>query len=126
MKKVILIAVVFFFLIACRKDIDKVDKNYVGDWLGTPDTSISTTADKYALLKINSQSNLSYEGYNAIGEHTYNFGGTAKVKGNSIHVKGMLYGHYFTIISPPTQINSPKYHWMMILDGPDGTMPYYR
>ena len=126
MKKIIFIIGVFFFLIACRKDIDKVDTNYEGDWYGTPDTSIHSAFSKHAELNIDSQSHMNYQGFNSNGESTNEFAGTAKVKGNTIHVSGVLFGHSFTIISSPTQINTTHYHWTMTLDGPDGTMPYYR
>ncbi len=126
MKKLIPIIVVFFFF-SCRKEIIVVDKNYEGNWLGTPDTSVNITSNKYVDLKIDSQSNLSYQFYSSRGgERGLNFGGKAKVKNNNIHVSGILFGHSFTIISPPTQINASNYHWTMTLDGPDGIMPYYK
>ena len=130
MKKLIPIIAVFFFFISCRKDIIEVNKDYEGNWYGTPDTSVHTASSKHAYLKIDSQSNLSYQGYSSRGgEHTLSFGGTAKIKKNIIYVKvkGIFYvDRSFTIISPPTQINASNYHWTMKLDGPDGTMPYYK
>ncbi len=124
MKKLIPIIAVFFFF-SCRKDIITVDKDYEGNWYGTLDTTVNTPMAVHSNLKIDSQNNLSYQGYNSSGETTFEFNGTAKIRGNVIHVKGIP-SHRFTIISQPTQINASKYHWSMTLKGPDGSMSYYK
>lgn len=128
MKRLIPIIVVFFLIISCRKEIIDVNSDYEGNWFGTADTSVHTSDSEHAVLNIDLQSHLDYKSYNQMGEIKHEFNGTAKVKNNNLYVrnKGVLLSHHFTIISPPAQINSSQYHWTMKLDGPDGTLPYYR
>ncbi len=119
--------IAFFFFFSCRKDIIAVDKDYEGNWFGTLDTSVNSIYMEHSYLKIDSQSNWSYESYNSRAETFYQFGGVAKIRGNIIHVNSIPLSHRFKIVSPLTQINTSKYHWTMTLKGPEGwVMSYYK
>ncbi len=133
MKKLILILTISILFISCRKDIIKVNSDYEGNWTGVEDSNYngSNAPSYYTTLNIDSQSNLNYCNYSR-GEKGLQFTGTAKIRHDIIHVRGILFGHSFTIISPPTKINSspylyqPNLHWAMKLKTPDGDLTFYR
>ena len=124
MKKLITIIAVFFLFISCRKEIIEVSSDDEGHWFG----DVAPTV--HSILNIDSQSHLYYHGFNHRRETAFEFGGTAKLKNNTIYV-GIR--PRFNIISPPTKIssspfpNNPNLHWTMKLRVPEGyDITFYR
>ena len=116
MKKLIPIILIFLLFSSCKKIIKK-NSDYEGNWYGDPYSSTRFN------LNIDSNSNLEYwknEGISSFKDHIT---GKARMSFKKIHVGN----HCFTVIAPPTKIDttsqliSPSnnyFHWKMELRSP--------